>query len=77
MTNRETKLYATQFKLSNTEEVARKLTDKLDILQRQSCENKLAEGQGNATEEKIVMVKTERADYPREFIWKITDFSDF
>lgn len=75
LTNTEAKLLETQVKLSNTEEATRKLTEKLDILQRQ-FENKLADGQGKATEEKRVMVKTGNALFPREFIWKITDFSD-
>ena len=75
LTNTEAKLLETQVKLSNTEEATRKLIEKLDILQRQ-FENKLAEGQGKATKEKRVMVKTGNALFPREFIWKITNFSD-
>lgn len=75
LTKTEAKLDKTQVKLSNNEEATRKLIEQFDILQRQ-FENKLAEGQGNATEDKIVMVKTERANFPREFIWRITDFSE-
>lgn len=71
----EAKLYETQVKLYNTEETTKKLLEKLDTLQRQ-FENKLGEGQGNGTEEKVVMVKTERANCPSEFVWKITDFSE-
>jgi len=75
LTSTEAKLYETQVKLYNTEKTTRKLLEKLDILQRQ-FENKLGEGQLNASEEKVVMVKTERADCPSEFVWNITDFSE-
>jgi len=71
----EAKLYETQAKLYNTEETTRKLLEKLDILPRQ-FENKLGEGQGNGTEEKLVMAKPGSACYPRVFVWKINNFSD-
>jgi len=77
LTSTEAKLYETQVKLYNTEQTTRKLLEKLDILQRQ-FEKKLGQlgaGQLNAPEEKIFMVKKERANCPSEFVWKVADFS--